>query len=228
MTAPAPDLLRLFIAIELPDEVRRALAQAVDVLRRDAPREAARWVRPEGAHLTLKFLGNIERADAGRIVDALRRACQDIAPYALQAEGLQAFHGGRGGPHEFRRGRESYPRSITVVFTGISAGASETGALAAGVETHVAPLGFPTEHRAFLPHLTLARVPRTAGRDAREALSRALAPYFWHPQYDGRPPALPAIPAFTVDAVALMRSQLHPSGARYEALAHVPLAGGGP
>ena len=215
--------LRLFIAIELPDDVKRALADTIALLRNATPRDAARWVRVDGIHLTLKFLGSTPTARVDEISDALSASVAAMPAFDVQPEGLQAFHGSRGGPHEFRRGRESYPHNITVVFTGIGRGADESIAVAQHVEDAIAPLGYPTERRAFFPHLTLARVPRTAGRDTRIALSNALGPFFWHPRYDEKPVALPAIPSFRADRVSLMQSTLRPSGAEYAAVSEAAL-----
>jgi 2'-5' RNA ligase len=216
--------LRLFIAIELPDDVKRALAATIALLRAEAPPRATRWVDPDGIHLTLKFLGATAAARVPEITSALRRAAASTPRFMLQAEGLQAFHGSRGGPLEFRSNREAYPHNITVVFTGIGDGYDESVALAQGVEDAISPLGFPTEKRAFFPHLTLARVPRAASRDERISLAEALRPFFWHPRFDQRPPRLPAAPGFEVENVSLMQSTLRPSGAEYRCLAEAPLA----
>ena len=114
-----PAALRLFIAVELPDAVRAGIDQVIEMLRAEAPRGAAKWVRPEGVHLTLKFLGPVP---AGRVQDiraALNEAARGLAPFELHPAALGAFHGSRGGPLEFRRRRESYPHNLTVIWLGL-------------------------------------------------------------------------------------------------------------
>ncbi len=212
-----PAALRLFIAVELPDAVRAGIDQVIEMLRAEAPRGAAKWVRPEGVHLTLKFLGPVP---AGRVQDiraALNEAARGLAPFELHPAALGAFHGSRGGPLEFRRRRESYPHNLTVIWLGLGGDVAALGELAGRVEAQVAPLGYPTETRPFFAHLTLARVPKTAGRVEREALFRAMEPYLSASSRSGRfrEGALPALPAFPVREVHLVQSILKPSGAEY-------------
>jgi len=224
----APETLRLFIAVDLPDAVRTGIDRVVETLRAEVPRGAAKWVRSEGVHLTLKFLGPVPAGGVGDIRAALNQAAEGLAPFELRPEALGAFHGSRGGPLEFRRGRESYPHNLTVIWLGLAGDVAALGELAGRVEAQVAPLGYPTEKRPFFPHLTLARVPKTAGRVEREALFHAMEPYLSASTRTGRfrEGALPVLPAFPVREVHLVRSILKPSGAEYRSVAAVPLPGG--
>ena len=196
----APGTLRLFIAVELPDAVRTELDRVIARLRRESPQGAAKWVRSEGVHLTLKFLGPVPSARVEAIQSALQEAARGVPPFQLQPTGLGAFHGSRGGPLEFQRGRESYAHNLTVIWLGLGGDVPELARLARQVEAQVAPLGYPTEKRPFFPHLTLARVPRTAGRAEREALFHAVEPYLSASSRTGRfrEGALPDFPAFGV------------------------------
>jgi RNA 2',3'-cyclic 3'-phosphodiesterase len=130
--------VRLFIAIEIPEDVRNALAALLRELRAIAP--AAKWVRAENLHVTLKFLGHSEPEKLGAIEQALT-AVHSPQPVALQFCGLGFF------PNEKR------PR---VFWAGMEASAN-LRALAEDIDHAVTQLGFPAENRPFAPHLTLAR-----------------------------------------------------------------------
>lgn len=192
--------LRLFIAIELPAATRDALAATIDALRRSDDAGIIRWVRPEGIHVTLKFLGAVAPGRIDALRGALGRATHGVPPFSLQPEGAGSFGGAR---------------NLRVVWTGVGGARGALAALAARVEAEVSPLGFPAEQRAFNPHLTLGRVRDDAPPDARARFHDALARY-----------APPAYAPFDVAHVSLMRSTLGRGGAVYDAIATFPLAEG--
>ncbi len=136
--------MRLFVAVEITEQARQVLRHGLGALKRDLP--AARWVRPEGIHVTLKFLG--EQPDG--MVDRLDEA----VPVALA--GLQPVHVALGGggffPHERR------PR---VAWVGGAAAGLE--GWAAAIEEAAAAVGLAREARPFSLHLTLARLERPWG-----------------------------------------------------------------
>jgi len=105
----------------------------------------ARWTRPEGIHLTLKFLGEISDEQVAEVARALRQI-KSFEPFSVVVRGFGFFPDARR------------PR---VFWAGLDAPAA-LAELAARVESAMAPLGFPPENRTFSPHLTLARfkVPR--------------------------------------------------------------------
>ena len=81
--------MRLFVALNLPDVVRRALWEATSALRdRDFP---IKWVRPEGLHLTLKFLGEVDDARERELRDALQRAVAGGKTLPLALGGFGVF-----------------------------------------------------------------------------------------------------------------------------------------
>jgi 2'-5' RNA ligase len=135
--------MRAFIAIDLPEPVRAGLADAQQVFR-GAVRDA-RWTRPEGIHLTLKFLGEISDAQTKQVVEALAQI-GPLESFSVAVKGFGFF------PQAHR------PR---VFWAGVVA-PSALAELAARVESHMEEIGFAREDRAFNPHLTLARfqVPR--------------------------------------------------------------------
>lgn len=191
------EMLRLFIAVELPAPVLDALADLQRELARAAPPRSVRWVRPEGIHLTLKFLGDTPAGRQRDIEAGMAQAASGIAPFALVVGGLGCFP-------NFHRPR--------VVWVGMSGELGALHALRDAVEAAIAPLGFPTEARAFSPHLTLGRVSRDASKGDVAALGRALERL-----------EVGALGEFTVGRFSLIRSQLQPDGAVYTALCHVTL-----
>ncbi len=202
MTPPADrgqagrELLRLFVAVELDEEALRALASLQDALRRRGL-DALRWVRPEGVHLTLKFLGETPPERVPAIEAALNEAVSGVPAHALRLDGLGTF-GSR--------------RSPRVLWVGLDGDLQELRRLQQRVEAALAKAGFPKEARAFSPHLTLARVRPETAAVLSEPIARAL-------EAAPQPEA-----SIAVREVSLMRSILGPGGAVYHRLAAFPLA----
>ncbi len=192
--------LRLFVAIELPGAWLAALQAMQDQLRRtlEAPGwPRPRWVRPEGIHLTLKFLGETPEASRARIEEALASAVPEILGVRLRLGGAGTFSD-RGSPR--------------VIWVSVGGDTDGLARVASQVEAALAPLGFPTERRPFAAHLTLARVPDPVPQPDRQRYHGAIAA--------AGPPS--DLPDFNVEKVSLMLSRLGPGGARYERLAAFP------
>ncbi len=190
--------MRAFVAIELPDSVKKTLAGVVGELRA-AGISGLRPVRPEGIHLTLKFLGDVPADRIGAIGDAIERAAGHHTPFALSLSGVGAFPGGRA------------PR---VLWAGIAGDLERLAALQESVDDCLSELGFARERRAFNPHLTLARLRDSASREDRAHALRVL---------EAAQPMQNA--GFVVDGVALFQSTLAPGGAVYHRLHRAPLDG---
>ncbi len=138
--AAAPDAkIRSFIAVDLSAAVRAALGRLLDELR--ALKCDVRWVRVEGMHVTLKFLGWVDVTRLAQVHDSVAAAVASEPALRVRARGLGAFPG-------WRR-----PRVLWVGLEG-----DGLPALARVVETAVNGLGFEPERRAFTPHITLGRV----------------------------------------------------------------------
>lgn len=148
-------MIRSFIAIELPDEIRHALAEVQKRLRRDVA--GVRWVEAGSIHLTLKFLGDIHTEQIQPIAAAAMGVVQNEPPLTLGVCDLGAF------PN---------PRRPRVIWVGIGGDVARLGRLQTRLEEALEPLEFPREERAFRPHLTVGRV-----KDPRRPpdLTRALA-----------------------------------------------------
>jgi 2'-5' RNA ligase len=187
-----PDTWRLFIAIELPREVREGLITIQTLLKKQAPRETVRWVNPDGIHLTLKFLGDAPLTQLDMLKAKLNAAVQNSTPFTLEAGGTGCFPNARK------------PR---VVWAGVHKAEDQLVALRDSVEAQIAPLGYPTEDRAFSPHLTLGRVRQEAPREDVERLGDLIA----HT-------TLKEVYAWQVRSAHLIRSELKPTGAVYTTL----------
>jgi 2'-5' RNA ligase len=182
---------RGFVAIELPEDIISRLRQLLEALRQADSSDAVRWVRPEGVHLTLKFLGDTPESQASEIEQALRSAVARHQGFRLRLGRPGTFSGGR-------------PRQVRVVWVGLEGDLEALAALQRDVEQALAPLGYPPEGRAFQPHLTLgrAREGRTVSGDL---VSRA----------EGEGPGAAVAKGFRVTGVSLMESALLPDGAQY-------------
>ena len=202
--------VRAFIAIELSPDVLAQIGRLLDRVRQDLPPGLVRWVRPEGIHLTLKFLGDVDRGALPEIEQALRAACAPHAPFHLRIAGMGCF---------------PTPRRPRVVWIGVEDESHTLAALQRDVERAISPLGFPADRRGFHPHLTLGRVKDTRSRGGPTARQQAELAALG--AYADR--AKVRVGEMSVESVHMMRSELLPGGAVYSALASVPLSrsGGG-
>jgi 2'-5' RNA ligase len=193
-------MIRSFVAIELPDAMQLALREVGDRLQLQVPDGCVRWTRVSGIHLTLKFLGNVAEADLPKIQSALAEVAQRHVPFVVTVTGLGCF------PNTRR------PR---VLWVGVEEETGKLKALQRDVEKSLFPLGFEMEKRPFHPHLTLGRTQRSI-RSADQSRLAAIVSEANVGQL-GR---------IQVDSFRLMRSDLHPDGARYTLLQAFPLSRG--
>ena len=192
-----PEQLRLFVAVTLPAEAREAIARLIHALRA-ADLTGVRLVDPDGVHLTLKFLGNVDRSRVSVLTDALDAVGEGAAPFALQLSGVGVF------PN---------PRSPRVLWAGVSGDTESLTALARRIDEACSTLGFSRERRPFSPHLTLARVRESASAHERQHSATIIKDI-------GLAPTQP----FSVQAFHLVRSTLTPSGPIYETVHTIPMA----
>jgi 2'-5' RNA ligase len=195
--------LRLFVAIELPESWLTALGELQgrmrDAIENDAALAGARvrWVRPEGIHLTLKFIGEVAP-------DRLTPIREQIARAVPEKPGMQLSLA--------RAGSFSDRRAPRVIWAGVySDQAERLRRLAESIETWLAAAGVPRDRRGFAAHLTLARLPNDLLDGDRRRLAEVTVAV-----------AAPSVPSFEVEAVSLMQSFLGTGGARYERLGRWP------
>lgn len=190
-------MVRAFVAVDLPEDVERAMGAAAQSLR-DARIEGLRAVRPEGVHLTLKFLGDVPESRVDEIGHAVSETVAGHRQFEVSTGGFGAF------PNK---------RRPQVLWIGISGRLEPLMGLQADVDAALGALGFQTETRPFHPHLTLARLDRRMPADARRASMDAL-------ESTGPSAGL----RIAVRSVSLVQSILGRGGARYVRLCTAPLA----
>ncbi|MBN1823794.1 MAG: RNA 2',3'-cyclic phosphodiesterase [Endomicrobiales bacterium] len=144
--------MRLFIAINLPDEMKEALSDVQERLK-VLPVDVS-WVKKENFHITLKFLGEVGESEIPGIEGVLGRVCARSRAIRVVFSGLGVFPD------------RNPPR---VVWAGISEGAEEIKKLASDIKEGLSTAGFQKEKRGFRAHLTLGRVrsAKNAGEIAR-------------------------------------------------------------
>lgn len=153
------DRMRLFVAINFSSTLKNALAGLLDELRRLPV--TVKWVPPANIHLTLKFLGEVDRDRVKEIGMAMGRAARGVNPWDLEVRGTGVFPNWRD------------PR---VVWAGVCAGA-ELDVLQQQLTREYLKLGFPVT--SFTPHITLGRLrPGTPGGPLRDKL-QSLAGVSW-------------------------------------------------
>lgn len=152
----AEEVGRLFVAVGLSDEVRHGLAAHLDGALEGKP-VPGKPVRPQGWHLTLRFLGRTGAVAYDTVLARLHEA--DLGPpFRLSFDGLGAF---------------PRPARATVLWLGVETGGDRLIELAAAAEDAAVAAGFPPEDRPFHPHLTLSRI--RPHQDVRPVLERVPA-----------------------------------------------------
>ena len=199
--------MRAFVALEPPSVIKEAAA----AIQRELMQSQADvgWVRLEGMHLTLKFLGEISPSRLPEIEKALGSAVEGTGSVKITVRGLGVF------PN---------PRNPRVVWLGIEPEDDRLSQLQERIDRVLAPLGFPPENREFRPHLTLGRVksspifmgariwPRRWPSRGLDDLMKAVAVH--HNFLAGE---------CVLDQLHLIQSELKPGGAVYTKLWSVAL-----
>lgn len=192
------EIVRAFVAIELPEPIQAILYQLQGELKKSKI-ASVKWVTPEGIHLTLKFLGNVDAGEISKLSEALSEAVKGVVSFKLELGNLGAF------PNI---------HSPRVVWVGLAGELEWLRTLHNNIECVLIPLGFSAEQRAFSPHLTLGRVREDASSDEGHRLGEKVSLL----KMEGKS-------SFMVDSLSLMRSTLTREGAIYSRLASFELAG---
>jgi 2'-5' RNA ligase len=194
--------MRIFVGIDLDEEIRARIARFLDGVRGFAP--DVRWVRAESLHVTLKFIGEQKPEQ----VEAIREHLGRVEGLAMEIR----FAG---------YGFFPTAKSPRVFWIGMEAG-SQLAQLAGAIDATVAALGIPREERAFSPHLTLARGGGGSGSPKWREGDRSNSDFA---VLDKRLAAMPALDFGTMTAreFILYQSQLSPGGSKYSKLHRFPL-----
>lgn len=188
--------MRLFIALDIPEEARSLLAAIVEEHRGDLPE--ARWVKAENLHITLKFIGDYEEEKLDRLSNEIRKT-------AALGSSFRAALGGCGGFPSSRKAR--------VLWVGMRDGQEEAAVMAGKLDSRLEKAGVERESRPFRGHLTLARLRRpldcSSLLERMEEESKPLTDMF-----------------FEVREMTLYRSILGPGGPTYVSLEKIALGEG--
>lgn len=188
-------LLRTFIAVEIPLDIRQTVCAATSKLRNELG-VLIRWVPIENMHLTLKFLGDISPSNVDLLSGMLRAETDLFNYFDLRLNGLGSFP-------SLKRPR--------VIYIGIQAPAA-LESLQRGIESASRRLGYESEERGFSPHLTIGRVKQNVTATEQQAIRRAL-----------ENTKIDSLGTARVDSVHLYKSELKPNGSVYTKLFSAPL-----
>lgn len=180
------ETVRAFIAVELEAKIQAQLEQIQDELKKSGA--DVKWVRPEGIHLTLKFLGSVSLELLEEIKKVLDRLVKTHKSFELDISQVGAFP------------TTGHPR---VIWVGIGQGKDESIKLAQALEEGLIKLGFLREKRLFRPHLTLGRV--RSGHNRNQLKSLLLSVKFLRRTMQAK-------------KLILFKSTLTPQGAIYQPL----------
>ncbi len=188
--------MRVFIAIDINDKVRKAIAdlQKQVASKVEVKKGDVKWVDPNNIHLTLKFLGEISEEQLNQVKEITNTVAQSHQKFNLDIESVGAFGG----------------RSAKIVWVGAAKGKEQLLALQKDLETLLEGAGFPKEEREFSAHLTLCRVSHPiAGIKLGEAIK----------QFSNQ-----KLGSIAADSICIYQSQLTPQGPNYTLLASYKLA----
>jgi 2'-5' RNA ligase len=189
------NLLRAFIAIEIPLEIRAAIGSARAPLQEEIG-SSVRWVSTENMHLTLKFLGDVSPGNVEMLSEMLRAEADLFHCFDLHLGGLGSF------PNLKR------PR---VIFIGIQSPPT-LEALQRGIESASRRLGYESEERGFSPHLTIGRLKQNMTATDQQSIRHAL-----------EATRIDSLGTARVDSVHLYKSDLKSTGSVYTRLYSAPL-----
>jgi 2'-5' RNA ligase len=183
---------RSFVAVELSREIAEGVRRILEGLQERVA--GVRWIQPEGIHLTLTFLGEVDPDLIEEIVHKTEEAVRAIGPFTI------GIRGGGGFPNA---------RNPRVIWVGVDDPSGELRKMQARVEKGMKELGFTSEGRDYTPHLTVGRLRSGKGKGtvahAIEAISEC------------------NLGTMEVREVILFRSHLKPTGAEYTKVKSIPL-----
>ncbi|HEU0179706.1 MAG TPA: RNA 2',3'-cyclic phosphodiesterase [Blastocatellia bacterium] len=146
--------MRTFIAIEIPSEIKSALAALQTELRRAGADVS--WTKPENMHLTLNFLGEVDERRIGEIERACVSSAAEFQPFTLRINDTGVFPNAR------------QPR---VLWAGLSGAVENVVEMRRRIDERLAQIGFKRDEKRFNPHLTIGRLK--SNKKTRELLALA-------------------------------------------------------
>jgi 2'-5' RNA ligase len=188
-------IVRVFIAIDIDEQVRKELSDLQDELRgkADVRKGDVKWVGPEAMHLTLKFLGEIRDEQAVEVCNVTKDVASRHRRFDVEVETVGCFGG----------------RSARVLWVGAGLNCDELMQLQADLEGQLESAGWPREARKFSAHLTLCRV-----RSVKAGFKLAQMVQEYEKLHLGTMPA---------GSVSVYQSELTPKGPIYTRLGNYEL-----
>lgn len=176
--------MRLFVSVDLPLSFADAVADAQAAVE-DA--SGLSLTDPSQAHVTLKFLGDVDESDLDETVELIEDAVEaaDIEPFECRVAGAGVFPS---------------PEYISVLWLGVEQGADELTTLHEAIEPRAVDAGFDPEEHDFTPHVTIGRMNHAGGKGLVQSFVD---------EED------PEIGTFTVEEVRLKESKLQSDGPEY-------------
>ena len=188
--------IRSFISLPISEQIRGILRITINEID-GVIQDKIRWVRPEGIHLTLKFMGDIKTDKIDALLLLLPEIATEVTPFELTLSELGCF------PNNRR------PR---VLWAGVKGDLSILQNLHLAVDNVVEQVGLPRERRGFSPHLTLGRVRRNISEREVDQIGQIIGST-----------SLPNTPSWTNQTVDLMRTELDPEGSRHYLVGSFPM-----
>ncbi len=194
MTNESKKTVRAFIACSLDEATKESIRELTARLKKID--SGIKWVRPEAMHLTLRFLGNMDKDDVELAGEAMEETAAGLSPVQVVVAGHGTFPPGKK------------PR---VVWLGLKKGGDELYSIYERLEESLQAKGLGPADKAFKPHLTLGRVKSPKGvnrmlKELEEVGDRVIG-------------------EFTAGEITLFKSELRPSGAVYTELKKAKLGG---
>jgi len=190
------NVLRAFIAIELPKQLQDALDKQTTRLRQPLGEDLVRWIPTQNMHLTLKFIGNIAASHVEFLKQLITQTAESHSQFDLQISGIGSF------PNS---------KKARILWAGLHAPA-ELASLQRSLEAGTTRLGYEKEERPFSPHLTLGRVRPNIDQTGLQKIRTILDTI-----------QLGNIGSARVDSIHLYKSELHTNGSVYTKLFSAPL-----
>ncbi len=187
--------MRVFIAIDIDEQIRKALGGLQDELRSkvDIKKSDVKWVNPDNMHLTLKFLGEIKDQEAVDVCNITKEVASRHKSFELALETVGHFGG----------------RSARVLWIGTGQNSENLLQLQSDLEEQLAAAGWPRETRKFSGHLTLCRVRNSKAGVKLAQMTEGYKDF--------------RLGTIWADSVSVYQSQLTPKGPIYTVLGNYKL-----
>jgi len=187
--------MRVFIAIDIGEEVRRALSDLQQQLQgqADVKKSDVKWVQTNNIHLTLNFLGESEDEKTAEVCNIVKDVAGRHKGFQIDVESVGHFGG----------------KSARVLWVGASRGSDELLALQKDLQQQLTLAGWPEEAREFTGHLTLCRIRNSKAGVKLAQIGQQYKDY--------------KLGVISADSVSVYQSQLKPTGPVYTVLGNYKL-----